>query len=169
MRRFGRTGLSICTCSTASPTPSNTLSHTTSPTLPHPLHGRPAHPSAKARLLACRRAGVTTMVHTIYQQRSRVIDADRPKFGNRQPPDQAAMPSGHLAVSVRVELPGLLACKCADAQETSVSAWWLLRSPDRISVVKLAAPSVSGGRRRRRRQSATGSLCQRVTLPRYGR
>ena len=48
-----------------------------------------------------------TMVHTIHQQRSRVIDADRPKFGNRQPPDRAAMPSGHLAVSVRVEL---LAC-----------------------------------------------------------
>ena len=52
-------------------------------------------------------------------------------------------------------------CKCADAQETSVSAWWLLRSPDRISVVKPAAPSVSGGRRQ--------VLCQRVTLPRYGR
>ena len=44
---------------------------------------------------------------TVYQQRSRVIDADRPKFGNREPPDRAAMPSGHLAVSVRVEL---LAC-----------------------------------------------------------
>ena len=27
--------------------------------------------------------GVATMVRTIYQQRSRVIDADRPKFGNR--------------------------------------------------------------------------------------
>ena len=47
------------------------------------------------------------MVRTIYQQRSRVIDADRPKFGNRQPPERAAMPSGHLAVIVRVEL---LAC-----------------------------------------------------------
>ena len=45
------------------------------------------------------------MVRTIYQQRSRVIDSDRPKFGNRQPPDQAAMPSGHLAVSVRVGTP----------------------------------------------------------------
>ena len=61
----------------------------------------------KRALLACRRAGVATMVRTIYQQRSRVIDADRPKFGNHQPLDQAAMPSGHLAVSVRVEL---LAC-----------------------------------------------------------
>ena len=47
------------------------------------------------------------MVRTTYQQRSRVIDADRPKFGNREPLDRAAMPSGHLAVSVRVEL---LAC-----------------------------------------------------------
>ena len=47
---------------------------------------------------------MTTIVRTIYQQRSRVIDAERPKFSNRQPPDQAAMPSGHLAVSVRVEL-----------------------------------------------------------------
>ena len=56
---------------------------------------------------------MTTIVRTIYQQRSRVIDADRPKFSNRQPTDQAAMPSGHLAVSVRVEL---LACKCANAQ-----------------------------------------------------
>ena len=51
--------------------------------------------------------GVATMLRTIYQQRSRVIDADRPKFGNRQPPERAAMPSGHLAVIVRVEL---LAC-----------------------------------------------------------
>ena len=50
---------------------------------------------------------MTTIVRTIYQQPSRLIDADRPKFSNRQPPDQAAMPSGHLAMSVRVEL---LAC-----------------------------------------------------------
>ena len=32
----------------------------------------------------------------------RVIDADRPTFGNRQPPDRVTMPSGHLALSVRV-------------------------------------------------------------------
>ena len=112
------------------------------------------------------------MVRTIYQQLSRVIDADRPKFGNRQPPDRAAMLSGHLAVSVRVELlacqcANMQVCKCTDAQETSVSAWGLLRSPDSISVVKPAAPSASGGRCRR--QSLTGSLCQRGTLPRYGR
>ena len=61
------------------------------------------------------------MVRTIYQQLSRVIDADRPKFGNRQPPDRAAMLSGHLAVSVRVELPAcqcanMQVCKCTDAQ-----------------------------------------------------
>ena len=61
----------------------------------------------KRALLSCRRAGVATNGHTIYQQRSRVINAERPKFGNRQPPDRAARPSGHLAVSVRVEL---LAC-----------------------------------------------------------
>ena len=46
---------------------------------------------------------MTTIVRTIYQQRSRVIDADRPKFSNRQPTDQAAMSSGHLAVSARAE------------------------------------------------------------------
>ena len=61
----------------------------------------------RALLSLSKGPGVTAMVRTIYQQRSRVIDADRPKFGNRQPPDRAAMPSGHLAVSVRVEL---LAC-----------------------------------------------------------
>ena len=60
------------------------------------------------------------MVHTIHQQRSRVIDADRLKFGNRQPPGQAAMSSGHLAEGVRMEL---LTCECADAKDTTVSAW----------------------------------------------
>ena len=72
MRRFGRTGFSICTCSTASPTPSTTLPHTTSPDAAAPTSWpTPAQPSAQAGPPG-HVAGPPwpTMVRTIYQQLS---------------------------------------------------------------------------------------------------
>ena len=100
---------------------------------------------------------MTTIVRTIYQQPSRVIDADRPKFSNRQPPDQAAMPSGHLAM-MSVQRPPLRELRTGDCEGNGPAASLILKLSGRKAIGRVLHYARQTYYRRIRRDSACNTF-----------